>query len=315
MLDIRGYHESRTRDWGHALLPKRDRWPGVKVQFRPGSRFELNYDSNPRGYFDDNGGLTYRINEYGFRGPDYPLDKPPGKQRVVLLGDSFTFGEGVRFEDTFGERLEQRLGRDHVEVLNLGVGGIDTIEEVSYLRHQGLRFQPDLVILVYVLNDAGNELNVWQQFRKQYEKRWLKGSYLISFLFARIGRETMGRRYVDALVSASKSRMAGWERSLRGVVEAGELAHAAGSGFAVVIFPFMYRLDSGYPFQVMHRLVATFCRQNGIPVHDLFPAFEGREYTDLWVHPSDQHPNEIGHAIAAESIADFIEQQRLLGPR
>ena len=49
VLDIRGYHQPRTRDWEHALLPEDDLLPGVKNQFKPDSSFELNYDSNPRG--------------------------------------------------------------------------------------------------------------------------------------------------------------------------------------------------------------------------------------------------------------------------
>ena len=82
----------------------------------------------------------------------------------------------------------------------------------------------------------------------------------------------------------------------------------------MVIFPFMYRLDDSYPFAVIHRMVEEALREHGIPVADLFPAFEGESYTRLWVHPSDQHPNDRAHAIAARAIADLLRTEGLVEP-
>ncbi len=95
------------------------------------------------------------------------------------------------------------------------------------------------------------------------------------------------------------------------------MAMSAGAGVAVAIFPFLYSLDASYPFRPLHEMVAQFCVWNGIRVLDLFDAFEGRPYAELWVHPSDQHPNEDGHRIAAEALADFVRQEHLLpdGPK
>jgi hypothetical protein len=320
-LDWRGYHEPRTREWQHALVPKSERLPGVGVQFAPSSHFEIAYDSNPRGYFDSEGppyGLTYRINAHGFRGPETALTKPAGVWRVALIGDSFAFGEGVRFPDTMGERLESQLSAaadGAVEVLNLAVSGANSGAELSYLRHRGLAFEPDLVLWVYVLNDAGaGGLNLWEDFTQQYEARWLKGSYLVSHLYARIGRQILGRRYIEQLVDRSKGQRKKWQRSLDALSEAREVATAAGADFAVAIFPFMHRLDASHPFLDFHRLVSNHCSANGIPVLDLFDAFAGRNDTDLWVHPSDQHPNEAAHAIAADAIFGFLRAQGLAPP-
>jgi hypothetical protein len=41
---------------------------------------------------------------------------------------------------------------------------------------------------------------------------------------------------------------------------------------------------------------------------DLLPAFHGRSATELWVHPTDQHPNEVAHRIAAKKLAEFLAQ-------
>jgi lysophospholipase L1-like esterase len=312
IFDLRGYHTPRTREWEHALVPDAQRLPDVGIQFAPNTTFELNYDSNPRGYFDENDGLRYRINNYGFRGPDYPIKKPRGVQRIVLIGDSFAFGEGVRFEQTLGERLERLLnerGGDAapVEILNLGVGGAGTLSELSFLRHRGIALEPDLVLWLYVLNDAGAaQLDLWENFTKQYERRWIRRSFLASYLYARVGRQILGRKYIDELVGQSKGQRKKWKRSMKRLGKAHDVARAAGAEFLVAIFPFMYRLDDGYPFRDFHDVVSIYCRNNDIDVLDLLPAFIGQTDTDLWVHPSDQHPNEIGHQIAAEALYPFV---------
>ena len=317
VLDLRGHHEPRTRDWEHALLSEAERMPGIGIQFRPGSEFRLDYDSDPRGYFDEQGGLRYRINRHGFRGPDFERQKAPGTQRLLVLGDSFTFGEGVRFEDTFARRLEGLLdeGDGPVEVLNLGVSGWATRHEILYLEREGLAFGPDLVLVVYVLNDAQYRarLNLWNDFREAWTPpAGLRGSYLASWVYARIGRHVLGQRYVeDTLAQAERER--GQLRRALGLLAKGKgLAAGAGARFAVAIFPFLYRLDDGYPFAALHREVAAACRERGIPVLDLFPAFRGQSYAELWVHPSDQHPNERAHAIAARALAEFVREAGLL---
>ena len=85
--------------------------------------------------------------------------------------------------------------------------------------------------------------------------------------------------------------------------------------YAVVIFPFLYELNNTYPFRPLHQMIHQFCSENQIAVLDLFDAYEGMSYRDLWVHPSDQHPNERGHEIAAHAIGSFILEKGLLGPR
>jgi len=64
-----------------------------------------------------------KINSDGFRGREYSVDKPSNTFRVIVLGDSFTFGQGFNLEDTFCYRLEKLLNENHpeknFEVLNL----------------------------------------------------------------------------------------------------------------------------------------------------------------------------------------------------
>jgi hypothetical protein len=52
--------------------------------------------------------VTYQINSYGLRDREFPLEKPPNTYRILMLGDSYTFGIGSNLEDTFSKRLEKK---------------------------------------------------------------------------------------------------------------------------------------------------------------------------------------------------------------
>ena len=319
VLDIRGYHEDRISEWHHALLGPAERLPRVGVQFRPNTTFRFIYDSNPRGYFDKNNALVCRINKWGFRGADFQKQKTPGTRRVMVLGDSFTFGEGVRLEDTFVRQMEEKLRRrteQSIEVLNFGVSAWATRDEAAYFKQVGVDFDPDLVLVAYVLNDAdyAGGIDLWNEFRRKYEDRSFKASYLINFVYTTIKRHSYGRRYVASLAGSagSPSERGKWKFSFSLLSEMDKLARSRGMKFAVAVFPFMIDLNDNYPFGDLHRMITDGMKQYGIPVLDMFPAFNGQDYLKLWAHPSDQHPNEKGHKIAADAISEFVIQQNLL---
>ena len=76
----------------------------------------------------------------------------------------------------------------------------------------------------------------------------------------------------------------------------------------LVVFPVLVELNKDYPFREVEELILRFGRENGLPAHDLLPAFLGQNAPDLWVSHFDQHPNEKGHLLAADSMFPFIKQ-------
>jgi hypothetical protein len=123
-----------------------------------GQRLAANYD----GWF---AGVPADTNALGFRDPrSYSLDKGRNTFRILVLGDSVTFGHGALFETTYPYLLEQRLKawRPDLawEVWNLGVPGYNTAQELAYLNEVGPRYQPDLVVVGFFPNDfSGFEPN------------------------------------------------------------------------------------------------------------------------------------------------------------
>src|SRR5262245_7988462 len=101
------------KDFGRQLhnfkIKRRSRFASLGVaggEYIPGVRFKAVYATNPRGYFDATNGVTFQINSLGLRGPETSANKAEGTFRILCLGDSFTFGAGVREEDTFARRLQ-----------------------------------------------------------------------------------------------------------------------------------------------------------------------------------------------------------------
>ena len=116
-----------------------------------GQRLAANYD----GWF---AGVPAHTNSLAFRDTrEYSLAKSPGTFRILVLGDSVTFGHGALYETSYPYLLEQRLRewRPDVkwEVWNLGVPGYNTAQELAYLNEVGERYAPDLVIVGFFSND------------------------------------------------------------------------------------------------------------------------------------------------------------------
>ena len=108
-----------------------------------------------RGFF---AGVPVHINSLGFRDSrEYSLEKSPGTFRILVLGDSVTFGHGTLDETTYPFLLEQRLRQWQPdvkwEVWNLGVPGYNTSQELAYLTEVGSRYDPDLAIVGFFAND------------------------------------------------------------------------------------------------------------------------------------------------------------------
>src|SRR5690242_3016135 len=115
--------------------------------------------------------VPVRTNGAGFRGPELPGPKAPGVYRIVVLGDSFTWGYGVRERQGYPARLEHRLNRRlaargdgrRVEVVNLGIPGTGPRDYLWHLEHTGLALAPDLVLVGVFANDV-NDVDQLRRF-------------------------------------------------------------------------------------------------------------------------------------------------------
>jgi hypothetical protein len=93
--------------------------------------------------------FSISTNRLGFRGPDFPIRRTLGKKRILVFGNSFTYGWGVDFEDTWPHLLEQEMNRSGmpVEVANLARAGTNGMEMKEIAERSIALLKPDLVII------------------------------------------------------------------------------------------------------------------------------------------------------------------------
>jgi lysophospholipase L1-like esterase len=266
----------------------------------------------------------HHLNRLGLRGPDVEIPKPASVHRVLVLGDSFTYGLGVRKESApFPAVLQRQLNGDWprrrgpYEVVNGGISGSLTGQWVELLRRVGPQLEPDVVLAVFFLRDGTRDRTISDFFgvirdeiaQRNAESALYQASYLTRWIRDLQDRQRVARAYTETLLDAyfgAGEQTAQWHLAQRHLLVLRDRAQAQGAVFGLAVFPVLVELDEGYPFRAISDLLMEFAAAHGIPAHDLLPAFLGREAADLWVSPLDQHPNEAGHAVAADSLLPFV---------
>lgn len=104
-------------------------------------------------------------NAQGFRDTrDFTLAKDTSKVRILLLGDSFTFGETVSDSESYPYRLQQMLPR--AEIMNFGVHGYAHDQMLMLFEGQGVAYKPDIVMLGFVSDDMGRNVVDFRDYAK-----------------------------------------------------------------------------------------------------------------------------------------------------
>ncbi len=285
-----------------------------RLEYRPSSVFASVYDprGDSRGYFGPEGKVVYHINEHGMRGPAVKREKPPDCLRIVCLGDSITFGEGVRYEDAYPARLEALLSEAgaerSVQVLNAGVQAYGTTDAAAFFLVRCAPFDPDVVILGFFLNDPMDREETIRQNDAATRQVSLSLPARLSRIWEIVERGRIARHQQEEYFSAIRRgfEAENWKmcrETLRGLRK---VAEEDGFRLIVVVFPILYQLDENYPFEDLHAKFAKTCRDLRIEHLDLLRDYRGRPAESLWVHPTDQHPNEIAHRLAAEALARHL---------
>lgn len=276
----------------------------------------LSFTGDPRYFFEYEG----TGNRLGYRDRDHAEEKPPGTVRIAVLGDSIA--AGYRIPETgqaFPALLETLLRQagHPAEVLNFGVTGYNTAQEVETLRSRALAFAPDLVLLAYCHND-----------RRPPDPRILAAL-----------REAQGDRPVVPLAEANRLLTASaLYRSLRyglldrperaahppttdenttgpqpgdtveeSLAELARLSRRHGFPVLVAVFPFLPKLyDRGHARE--HAWLAETTRKHGFHHLDLRPAFRDcRAGKNGSLGFDRYHPTPDGHRCAAEAMAAAIQ--------
>jgi len=259
-------------------------------------------------------GKKVTINSYGMRGDEPVSSGKTPVRRIIVVGDSFTFGFGVGDEETYSKLLEDRLNEiptePRTEVLNLGVSGYSTRDEALVIHYKGLSWDPDLVIIGYVLNDP--EAEALQPLHRYFERpRWwqhLNIGRLIASTKFHLEVTLYGEGdYIRYLHSPGHHK---WGSVISAFKDIRTDTVEQGTLVILLIFPLTKGVDSWsqYPYLDLQQQVASTAELNGFQVIDLYDSFSGHPLEEVML--SDGHPNERGHSLTAEAIYKYLSAQR-----
>jgi lysophospholipase L1-like esterase len=279
--------------------------------YRPSTVPGLSYEMVPRrnGTFE---GMQVRTNSLGMRGGE-PAPEDPSLFRIVVLGDSFTFGFGVAEEESYPVVLERILNgspaarQRRYEVLNLGVVGYNTRDEARVLERRALPLDPRAVIIGYVLNDP--ETDPRQSLHKYFDPpAWWRHFHVLRLLH--LGRNwvevwrTGGGDYIRYLHASEGEK---WRSVVTAFRKIREATRDRGTRVVVAIFPIVPREGwAGYPYRDLHVRVSEAARSEGFEVVDLLPVFARYPPRALRLSPEDDHPSRLGHELTARALSEEI---------
>jgi lysophospholipase L1-like esterase len=251
-------------------------------------------------------GVPVQINTLGLRDRDITIEKQPGEIRTLMLGDSLTFGWGVKAEDTPAKLLETRLNGEAAtlrdEVINTGVGNYNTVMEVAYFLDKGRELKPDMVVLNYFINDA-------EPSPKRRTAPWREYSYAYVFFAStidKLSRQYFGKAnwktyYRDLYRKGAQD----WRTAQDAIRRLADYCRENDIKLLVVNYPELHQLRD-YPFPEVTAGVAAVAEANGVPFLDLLPSIQDLEPASLWVSPTDAHPNRVANLRFAAAIADKL---------
>jgi lysophospholipase L1-like esterase len=290
------------------------------------------------------GGVVVTINGKGLRGPELNYAKSSDVRRILYLGDSVTFGYKLAtYEQTFPYLieaiLEDRL-TSKIETINAGVGGYSPWQEYVYLAREGIKYNPDLIIVSFVLNDVTEKFGLVKfggtHKGKQLERSvssvfdWLIHKSSIVYFTRKISARM---RFGSNIQQGAKQKeildvrsliyysdrpgvQRAWTVTLENLGKIFTFSKEKDIPILLVIFPYMFQFDDINALSAPQNIVSQYALDNEVPVIDLLPILSEKEQG---VKPEgyflgELHLSLLGNEVVAEIIANFIRNEGLLIP-
>lgn len=259
-----------------------------------------------------NQGAHIHTNRFGYRDDDFPETPKTSKEfRVALLGDSVGWGWGVEVEKSFAFLLEKRLSEKFpdktIHIMNFSVTGYSTLQEARTLEAVAMKFDPDLVLLVYSLNDPDHigfgSLNNHYLAREKIHL-WYEAKSLFMLIKNTIHSDesSLVSNYQDSFFFNHATQYDNVENGFDSIAKTANHHHVP---VLVAIAPvFKFEMNQPYPWKAIHKKVSDSAQSLGFSVVDMMDFFEGYGHEQVGIDV--MHPNEVGHDMIAERLSPII---------
>ncbi|MBI4859472.1 MAG: SGNH/GDSL hydrolase family protein [Candidatus Riflebacteria bacterium] len=280
--------------------PPRDA-PELHHMQRPGARAVLQ-------------GVTVQINSRGLRDVEHAAGPAKGVTRIVVLGDSVTFGWGVAMEDTYPRVLERRLNETSAparyEVINAGVVDYPLSRIVAFYRRELASLRPAIVVVGFSLNLANEapERSVPSILDTPLQLPVFLHSRFEN-VAARFGRTGSFDRFYQDLYAESNPGFGSFAKRLTRFI--GDLKARQQSVVVASIPDVVHLEEPAYRFREIDRRVCELASRAGALTADLYPSVKGIPAPKIVNSAEDRHPNALGHRLMGEHLARFIQSSGL----
>ena len=262
----------------------------------------------------ESGTFSFRLNDRGFRGQEWDL-QADSRSKILVLGDSYTFGWGVSDVETYPHYLQEMLDRrkKRYQVLNAGIPGYGISEELALFQELSQEFKPAVVVLGIVMNDAQPPGNVptLPQTTYRFAFSWLFSEVherlRAGFPALPIGR---GTKFIPRanynLDFSHPVNAAVYRDALAGIAQ---LSRAIGSDCIAFVLPdFTQAFGASYSYHPAHKSIRKIAAEVGIEVRDIWDQVRTMDSKVLQV-PGDGHPNGKAQLIIAKYIFESLNQR------
>jgi len=251
---------------------------------------------------------TIKINSDGFRDREYLIDKPNNTFRIVVLGDSVTFGQGVELNETYPKILEKKLNAlnngINYEVLNFGVPGYNTIEEVEMYKNKGVKYNPDMIIIGFVHNDAENRTRmeelfdeIWKEYENDTDKIKLSEQEREIEISIKVTQELEEE-------TANKPFKQVWKNVEIPLNDLSNITKTNNTKILIItFFCSKQQIDSLKKY-------ANEKRWHLIDSDEIFSPYPLQNITVYY--PKDSHPNPFANKLVGEKIYDYLMKNKII---
>lgn len=266
-------------------------------------------------------GKVLNSNSKGIRGKnEYEYGKSP-KKRILILGDSFTFGEEVSDDETYSYYLQQAL--PYSEVINFGVDGYGHDQMLIYLKEEGIKYKPDIIMLGFVNMDMARNISEFYsyskpRFRVLGGKLKLENSPVLNPKEF-IRKEPYRSKLVDLLnliYQDYREKSGLSRREIEKVTTAilDEMVHVASQVGAIPVIAYlpvtreMVVCNKELPDE---EYLYRYCISRGVYYFSLQPHFLVKAKSGITLK-TEGHWGAKEHQIAAEAIKEYLESKNII---
>jgi len=267
-------------------------------------------------------GVVYKTNSLGIREKEISQVKSSNAIRILALGDSYIWGEGLQENELITKKLENRLDSIYIqpiEVINAGIGAYNTRDEYYQLVRLYPVYNPDIVILFFFTNDllpkdsSGESLS-WKAktnlFLRENSKFYAFFYYLVK---SSLNSYISTPKFIlpDEYFDFSELNL-GWVRFKKYFTEIKNFCQRENMKLIFVLIPTLTNLDLNYPYSELKENVSKYVIENKVYYFDFYDIFSPYKPIDLWVSKENTHWNDKATTIASDALTNYLISNKLV---